>query len=536
MCLSLFALSVPWRISCGRPLSDCESVSCAPCAGFSPEPIFRNLADRLARDFLHGVNTRLPSIRRIAAHYGVAYRTAWLAMCELNRRTPKAPPPVPKTGKDRPQLPPSRQLGDSVRRLADQIKAAVTNGDFRAGTPLPKFDYFRAEYHVTQSTVTQAIRTLAGSGLVHGTGRRWIVGPSNRQTTSFAQATSDEGTVVFLAFQNQYTALFNYNTSHLAPFLFALRAETSRLGIHLSVVFREQIPENHPFSCNGPAEVRARIQELGNRYLGAIIIEPVQEENVFVDWVKALSGSDRPVVFFDSSDTRQEYTRSRLHLQKRYFRAFLDEESAIRLALAHCRAFGHRTLGFPVFDNPGYSWAPRRRDRAMEIAREIDRDLRILPSTHAEPFWEASDFAIKIDDIVTFAQRVERHANAKPASRATASVASARNAILRATPSIVQLLDAGVTALVSMNDRIAHQHYSWCRAAGIEVPRRLSMISFDNLPDTESLPVTTVDFGFPRLGYLCIHAIIGDVPVPSGRDGTIAGQCLLVSRGSVERL
>jgi DNA-binding LacI/PurR family transcriptional regulator len=69
--------------------------------------------------------------------------------------------------------------------------------------------------------------------------------------------------------------------------------------------------------------------------------------------------------------------------------------------------------------------------------------------------------------------------------------------------------------------------------AGIDVPRRLSIISFDNLAETETVPITTVDFGFQRLGYLSIHAVIGDIPVPADRNGNIAGVCSLVSRGGV---
>jgi len=43
-------------------------------------PVFKTLADQLAHDF---IGKGLPSIRRIAAHYGVAYRTAWRAVREL---------------------------------------------------------------------------------------------------------------------------------------------------------------------------------------------------------------------------------------------------------------------------------------------------------------------------------------------------------------------------------------------------------------------------------------------------------------------
>jgi DNA-binding LacI/PurR family transcriptional regulator len=103
------------------------------------------------------------------------------------------------------------------------------------------------------------------------------------------------------------------------------------------------------------------------------------------------------------------------------------------------------------------------------------------------------------------------------------------------TPSMAGLLDAGVTALISSNDAMAHEHYSWCRAAGIDVPARLSIISFDNTPNAVVLPVSTIDFGFAQLGYIAAHLIIGDIPLRADREGGIPGACTLVDRGSVGR-
>jgi DNA-binding LacI/PurR family transcriptional regulator len=86
-----------------------------------------------------------------------------------------------------------------------------------------------------------------------------------------------------------------------------------------------------------------------------------------------------------------------------------------------------------------------------------------------------------------------------------------------------------------MNDRVGFQYLWWADAAGIEVPRHLSIVAFDNVGESEALPLTTVDFGFARLGYLAAHVLIGDIPVRADEAGNIPGTCTLIDRGSVGR-
>jgi DNA-binding LacI/PurR family transcriptional regulator len=106
--------------------------------------------------------------------------------------------------------------------------------------------------------------------------------------------------------------------------------------------------------------------------------------------------------------------------------------------------------------------------------------------------------------------------------------------LLANTPSIVNLLSTkGLSALVALNDGMAIEIHLWLKFAGIRVPRDLSIVSFDNAIDYYHLPISTVDFGFARLGYQAAHVFIGDIPVRSGADGDMPGACTVIDKGSI---
>jgi len=498
--------------------------------------VFKDLAERIVNDCKNREQCRLPSIRRIAAHYGVAYRTAWCAVHFLKQQNPARfaasfPPD------SLPGSPPARQRGDAARGLAAQIRAVLGKGDLQAGVPLPKFEYFVVTNRVAPSTVAAAFRILARSGHAFREKGRWFAGRRALPTGSMERGNPVENhPVILLAYRNPYTSTIAYNISHLSPFLFSMRSEAARLGIHLSIVFREKPEEASPLTPGGSDEVKQFIERLGAQYLGAIVIELDPEPELFPGWVRTLSASGRtPVVYFDSADIRKDFTRDSLHLHRKYFRFFFDEESAMRIALNHCHQCGHRVLGFPIYNDPGYDWAARRREMTMAVARKEYPEMRIECSELSEPFWDFQRVEINVIHFVTFTRRIEQYAREKASSRQAATVRSLQRFLIERTPSIACLINSGITALISMNDRMAYQLYSWCRAAGISVPRQLSLISFDNLPETEGMPFTTIDFGFSRLGYLGLHAILGDIPLPAHRNGNIAGACSLVNRGGVAR-
>lgn len=112
-----------------------------------------------------------------------------------------------------------------------------------------------------------------------------------------------------------------------------------------------------------------------------------------------------------------------------------------------------------------------------------------------------------------------------------------RSALLDKTPSLASLvLNKSVTAIIALNNELARKYYYWFKLARIDIPARLSMISFDDTPESVTFPITTIDFGLSRLGYLAAHIMIGDIPVKADREGKIPGVCELVDRGSVARI
>ena len=338
--------------------------------------------------------------------------------------------------------------------------------------------------------------------------------------------------MILWVLRDQYSWFNTFNSVHLGPFIYTLRSETARMGVLLSMRLRCAPPEGPAYLPSGLHEARLFVKRMGSRYLGAIIMELIPEQPEFVAWVKTLSaGGARPVVYFDSADLWPGYTRETLGLHDGYFRFFHDEFSAVNLALSHLTKAGHRCIGFPVFESEGYDWSVRRFDTAARIVKTLP-GVTLVRAVHREPVWDVGGAAPMVDNIATFIQRLTRLPGEAP-DTSPAAVRSNRRRLIERTPSMKSLLDQAITALISMNDRIAYEQYWWCQTAGIPIPRRLSQISFDHMPEGDGMPITTIDFGFSRLGYLAAHAVTGDIKVPADRMGNIAGIPMLVDRGSV---
>jgi DNA-binding LacI/PurR family transcriptional regulator len=98
---------------------------------------------------------------------------------------------------------------------------------------------------------------------------------------------------------------------------------------------------------------------------------------------------------------------------------------------------------------------------------------------------------------------------------------------------LYQVHRTDTTALIVCNDTWARHVFRSLRALGIGVPNRISLLSFDNAYRYSAFPVTTVDFGMAELGYSSFHALVGDIPVVSGKSKCITAKPYVVENGSV---
>jgi DNA-binding LacI/PurR family transcriptional regulator len=204
-----------------------------------------------------------------------------------------------------------------------------------------------------------------------------------------------------------------------------------------------------------------------------------------------------------------------------------------QIVVEHLAELGHRRVGVPVYDAVGFTWPKERLALLRLIAKRRHPGLTLTEATHTETFWDFEQYSALTD----FTKTAGPELTAESAGLAVRKTMTLRDRLLRQTPSLATLLrDADVTALFALNDRFARGYFFWCKAVGVEIPGDLSMVSFDNIPDSVALPISTVDFGFSRLGYLAAHAFIGDIPVESRMGGrNIAGECTLIDRGSLAR-
>jgi hypothetical protein len=489
------------------------------------ETIAKDLKARIVRD----KPASLPSITELARQFGVSSKTMWYAVRLLARQG------ILDCRKGRRILVAGAAKGsdNSSNRLYDKIRSEINGGRFLSGDPLPKFDYFQVGDRVSRDTVAVAVRRLAAEQCIHKRGRRWFIGPQPvRQSALSPGHDVDQAPVVIVLVPTEFNWYYLFDNKHTGSFASALGEEFLKHGIRL-MLMQKQAP--HQGATQVPAgidEVRSHVRSFGDRYLGGVIIEIQPQLDEFAIWAQELScRGKKPVAWFDSTGDGASFSRRASGIGDRFFRMHFDHPAAVQLAVEHLAHFGHRRIGMPLFGEISADWTHTRIALAHEAARRLG--CEIVTNEHTESFWVPMWQLEGYQRFETFGKRVADYVEKKNAGKTGRR--TFQQQLMDATPSMVSLMREKITAIISLNDYLTHLHYLWLRMAGIEVPRHLSLISFDNIPETVFLPITTIDFGFSRLGYLAAHAMINDITIAADRDGAVPGICTLVNRGSVGR-
>jgi DNA-binding LacI/PurR family transcriptional regulator len=337
---------------------------------------------------------------------------------------------------------------------------------------------------------------------------------------------ANDAPVILVASESPQTFTTGYTDPFSQRFAAPFVDECMLHGISLRPALLAGTREETPGIPVGVNEARDAIRRLGSRYQGTLVLSAFPRESGVDRWVEAINRFGKPVVFFDHTDKGGFLTRKGLSTRKGFFRLHLDDRNGVQLALRELHAAGHTTT-VGVHGGELYDWSRKRMELIRECAKEFTPALTIAEAGPVEPVWKMYERKFRYASIVTLIQgRMRGHHNQNGAA------AGMRQELLRATPSLAKLLsEQHPTALIVMNDEIARDYVFWLQAAGIDIPRDLSLIAFDNTPT--NLLVSSVDWGFSRLGYLAAHIFIHDVPLHADRDGNIPGICSLVDRGSM---
>jgi DNA-binding transcriptional regulator YhcF (GntR family) len=491
---------------------------------------FLKLADAIEQWLRTNPDSSPPSVRAASEKWHVSYRTAWKAFQELMRRGVVAS----RHGSSMMRIAHGQPVAASgkVGAAYQRIKERILDGTHPAGKPFPKIDYFVAHENVSRPTVSLAFSRLGREGLAHRLKSRWVAGPAPHASPGGESSQGIDAPVVLFLAQHARALSEFFGESFTSRFFLTFCNEIMGHGIQALPALRSKDPVEVMTIPVGIEEVKGKIRSLKSRYCGTLLACIFPEEEKIVDWIAMLAGFDKPVIYFDYAAKGDRYTRSRLSAGRHYFRMYMDEPAATMRALEALVQRGHRTIGIHGADQ--FDWAIRRAECLCRQASEFSPPgpRIIIAAGPAEPHWQfIRHFHIHeiISSTVVPAGPLDDNA---PASGQPAIA----HALIEKTPTLVNLLrDHAPTALIALNDYMAREYYYWCTALGIRIPFDISILSFDNLPAATFFPVSTIDWGFERLGYQAAHIMIDDLPIRADREGGIPGPCTLMHRGSIDK-
>jgi len=485
------------------------------------------MEERISRDPAYV----LPRIVDLAVEFRVAYPTMWKALQVLVDKGVIASSGGRKlTIAGRSQSATSARPGTAVDALCDAIRERILDGIYKSGSQFPKAGYFAATQGVSYLTVSHAFARLASENLAHKKRSRWFVGPG-RPPVLKASGSSDAPTILSVtekmtAWSWELGSLFI--DRYLSPFDEELRAR------HIRALPCLLVPGiGNPFGLPaGTDRVNEAARDLKDRYRGAIVrsIHPDFHTEAH-ELLRSLLRRRRPVVYFDSIETgASTLSRKALGAGREYTRMHLDLKAGVKAAITELARHGHRVIGIHASER--HDWCTARARLIEQCAAEISPPLRVVPAQPAEPLW-----ALGLPGRAqTFVESLAEREGIPRDAAGHRVLDSMRAVLLKNAASMTSLLlEHRPTALVALNDIMAWEYYLWFSALGIEIPRDLSIISFDNMAPAAPMPISSVDWGFRRLGYLAAHILIGDIPVSADRNGNIAGKCFVNDHGSVGR-
>jgi DNA-binding transcriptional regulator YhcF (GntR family) len=496
--------------------------------------IHEALSLEIERTILNDPSYRLPRLFDLAAQHGVSYLTIWRAVQLLARKGIVVRSPgrrlciSPKIrGREMQEGMPCSE----AERIYRILRNAITDGTYRVGKYLPKINYFLRTYDTSYHTISRVFARLRAENLAHKQRNRWVAGPVPAASAPSGMADQGHGPVVLVVVEGPEVWNKAFTNNHTRNFMLQFTTEMMAWRTNLSVAALDQDYSMAYVRSVGLGEIKETARALGPRYCGTLILNAFPND-MAVDLstcIVELTKYKKPVVFFDSSGQGSSLTRKSLGIQ-RYYRLCFDEASAVRAALELLARNGHRVIGVHGSDLDPGGWPARRTNLIEEIARASS--LHIVRSGPSEEYWNMRNLSIVDELITTIVQQPARPGFSIKDVQNPAQ----RKLLVHNAPSLVSLFAKDApTAMIALNDRLAREYYFWFDALGVAIPRDFSLISFDNIPESVFFPITTIDFGFTRLGYCAAHIIIGDIPVHAGTNGVVNSVCTVVDRGSVAK-
>ncbi len=480
-----------------------------------------NLVEALRGELAAAKGGRLPSLTRLCRKYDVSLPTMRKAANQLRDRgeltfsrgrTPRAPGPVPELP---PRPPPT------LDRIVAFVRERIATGDWPVGQALPKILALAGQFHASDHTVTTALARLEHGSVIHRRGRSRYVGPQPAARASAAHWSPPHFILIVQGAWNEWQGLCDSNRTE--QFAGAFSAEAERMGIELlPVVATEKDPyvRSRRAYVAGERAILDHLKRHRDRYLGALLCGVVDTRLDAAHWHRRLLEYRRPQVLLDIGDKGPlQDIRHPL-----FTRCGPSESAVAACAVEALVRAGHRRVGYPY--NETVAWEVRRLHLLRESVAKQRLDLTFVTGD------VRLSRPLNADDTARLVERVRVLTELPPAD-VPATVADVMPNQWSSPWMGRLLLDPALTAIAVPNDSRARYVYEWLSALRVGLPDRFSLVSFDNYRTGKALPITSVDFGYGRLGYCAFHAILRTIPTPRDHTGAIHAQPFMAHRGSL---
>ncbi len=464
-----------------------------------------------------GSNPRLPATEHLAAACGVSRVTMWRAVHELVNKGQLTAAPrrgicVSALGQRLPASiheidpgaapsPPER----SWQRLQSRLGRGIQSGRPGPGQMLPPFKTIARSYGVTHTTVRRALDALCADGAIEPAGRHYrVCSPTPRQTPT---------TVVFVSGLEQADWVAAA-TVRSAQFIQALERQSHGLRFAVrSVSCRQLLSELSAHHDAGHTYVSQDRLSVAGFLVWTTSINPEMSRRLFA----LLRREGRPVAVLEESSSHREYRSLVASPLYRYF--FLGTEPSHGEEVgAYLLRQGHRRVAFfSVY--PMQRWVAHRYDgiRGVYSRNGLANSVVLCSPDRPEQNQQMLDSVLSGAGAGATAEALRQlHEFAD-------SVHHSRGPVLRDDPwpqyilrrAIAQrlqplfrraLTDPAITAWVSVED--SHGLAALDFLAGTPAGRRVSVVSFDNSPESLRGGLTSYDFNLSLIVQRMLHHLL----------------------------
>gem|GEM_PF-6987561 len=509
----------------------------------------------------------LPPLSALAHEAGVSRSSMWKALQTLKREKRLS---VKEGGKIRvgvsiPHTPSPTTL---AARITSDLLKKINEGAYRRTGLLPSAGELCTIYHTGYATIRKVIAHLTAEGVIFPHGRRFHIGRTSHYSFRLN---------LVLITAGDENGITNLSIDRMTAIISSFEQECYRMGIN-PVILRYNIAD--PAMNRTVHTVISKVASLGGILVNKWWIELPRVRKMFEELLEELQRYHVPLALFDdTADTELPPAVA----NKPNFRTFtISDHKAGECIGDYLMKHGHRSAAF-ISQFHRRLWSVRRLRGLEERLHACGASVKPYTIDELDDFIDIT-FRFNDDDRETlrrlYARELSPELSTELDTMMKAAVAAhppdARiGARIRPVMQMLKILtdadipkadfirlmelllasmqqiaeeillrplfdkclaDESITAWVCSNDGTALHALNYLHEKRIEVPRRISVVGFDNTLKALDRGLTSVDFNFPRLVSSMIDFCLGRKEYSSWSQGaSVEIPCYCVERTSTIR-